>query len=54
MALRSKPLGSDDLLIRLDGDGPAYRQIYRALRAMILSGELPTGSRLPAGHRQER
>jgi len=37
-----------DRLLRLDGHGPAYRQIYRALRALILSGELGRAARLPA------
>jgi GntR family transcriptional regulator/MocR family aminotransferase len=37
-----------NVLVRLDGSGPAYRQIYRALRMMILAGEFAKGSRLPA------
>lgn len=36
------------VLVRLDGRGPAYQQIYRALRAMILAGEFGKESRLPA------
>ncbi|MBX7250385.1 MAG: winged helix-turn-helix domain-containing protein, partial [Candidatus Promineofilum sp.] len=39
-------------MIRLTVDSnnadAAYRQVYRQLRAAILSGELPPGSRLPA------
>jgi GntR family transcriptional regulator/MocR family aminotransferase len=34
--------------IRLDGDGPLFRQLYRALRAGILDGVVPPGTRLPA------
>ncbi len=34
--------------IRLDGDGPLFRQLYRALRGGILDGIVPPGSRLPA------
>lgn len=33
--------------LKLDGDGPTFRQIYRALRARIVGGELATGTRLP-------
>jgi GntR family transcriptional regulator/MocR family aminotransferase len=40
--------GTTDLLLTLDGVGPAYRQIYRSLRSAILSGKLPVGSRFPA------
>jgi len=32
----------------LDGEGPLYRQTYRALRGLVLDGTLPPGSRLPA------
>lgn len=32
----------------LDGRGPVYEQIYRALRAAILSGRAPAGLRLPS------
>ncbi len=32
----------------LDGTGPAYRQIYRSLRAAILAGRVPAGGRLPS------
>jgi GntR family transcriptional regulator/MocR family aminotransferase len=39
---------SANVLVTLDGSGPAYQQIYRSLRAMILAGEFPHGSRLPA------
>lgn len=39
---------SADMLVRLDGAGPAYQQIYRSLRTMILGGEFGKGSRLPA------
>lgn len=34
--------------VRLDGQGPLYRQLYRALRHAIGSGALPTGGRLPS------
>jgi GntR family transcriptional regulator/MocR family aminotransferase len=34
--------------LALDGDGPLYRQAYRALRAAILDGTLPSGKRLPS------
>jgi GntR family transcriptional regulator / MocR family aminotransferase len=34
------------MLLGLDGQGPVYQQIYRALRAAILSGTLPPHSRL--------
>ena len=37
-----------NVLVRLDGRGPAYQQIYRTLRAMILAGEFGKESRLPA------
>jgi GntR family transcriptional regulator/MocR family aminotransferase len=33
--------------LKLDGTGPAFRQIYRALRASIVGGELAAGTRLP-------
>jgi GntR family transcriptional regulator/MocR family aminotransferase len=36
------------VIVRLDGAGPAYQQIYRSLRAMMLVGEFGKGSRLPA------
>jgi len=32
----------------LDGSGPAYRQIYRSIRAAILAGRVPAGGRLPS------
>jgi GntR family transcriptional regulator / MocR family aminotransferase len=34
--------------LTLDGEGSRYRQLYRALRAAILSGALRAGTRLPA------
>src|SRR5262245_57184622 len=34
--------------LALDGDGPLYRQAYRALRGAILDGRLAPGERLPA------
>src|SRR5690348_2762561 len=34
--------------IRLDGDGPLFRQLYRALRTGIIDGVVPAGTRLPA------
>lgn len=39
------------MFIRLDGDGPAWRQIYRRIREAILEGKLVPGSRLPATRR---
>jgi GntR family transcriptional regulator/MocR family aminotransferase len=42
--------GGNLLALDLDrqGAGPLYRQLYAGLRAMILDGRLPSGSRLPA------
>ena len=34
----------------LDGDGPLYRQIRRAIADPILAGHLPPGTRLPSEH----
>src|SRR4030042_1395101 len=36
------------LWLQLDGDGSLQRQLYRELRAAILSGRLAGGTRLPA------
>ena len=36
------------LWIRLDGEGPLHRQLYRALRGAVLSGRLRAGKRLPS------
>lgn len=36
------------MLLKLDGKGPLYQQIYQTLRRMILDGKLPAGSRLPS------
>jgi GntR family histidine utilization transcriptional repressor len=36
--------------ITLDGNGPLYRQIERAVRAEILSGRWPAGHRIPSEH----
>jgi len=33
--------------LKLDGTGPAFRQIYRAIRTRIASGALAAGTRLP-------
>jgi len=33
---------------KLDGEGPLYQQVYRALRGAILSAELAPGSRVPS------
>jgi GntR family transcriptional regulator / MocR family aminotransferase len=33
--------------LTLDGNGPAFRQIYRAIRGRILNGELAASTRLP-------
>lgn len=35
------------MFIELDGDGPAYQQLTRALKAAILNGSLSAGTRLP-------
>lgn len=34
------------MIYRLDGDGPLYLQLYRSVRAAIVSGKLEAGSRL--------
>ncbi len=34
--------------LTLDGDGPLFRQLHRALRTGILDGVVPPGTRLPA------
>jgi GntR family transcriptional regulator / MocR family aminotransferase len=34
--------------LTLDGDGPLFRQLYRALRQGIVNGTVPAGTRLPA------
>lgn len=36
------------MLLILDGNGPIYRQVYRALRLWILDGRLPSGTRVPS------
>jgi len=36
------------LWLRLDGNGPRFRQLYRALRAAIVDGTLAPGAKLPA------
>jgi GntR family transcriptional regulator/MocR family aminotransferase len=36
------------MFLELDGDGPLHQQLYRALRAEILSARLAPGSRLPS------
>jgi GntR family transcriptional regulator/MocR family aminotransferase len=36
------------LWLRLDGEGPLHRQVYRGLRAALLEGRLAAGARLPA------
>ena len=36
------------MLVPLDGEGPLYRQIYRALRSEILTRNLSPGARLPS------
>ena len=33
--------------LKLDGEGPAYRQVYRAVKARIAAGELKAGAKLP-------
>jgi GntR family transcriptional regulator / MocR family aminotransferase len=34
--------------VSLEGDGPLYQRLYRALRRAILDGRLPAGARLPS------
>ncbi len=36
------------MYLDLDGDGPLYRQVTRALKAAVLDGRLAAGARLPA------
>src|SRR4051812_2123351 len=36
------------MLIRLEGDGALYQQVYRGLRAAIFDGRLPPRARLPS------
>jgi GntR family transcriptional regulator/MocR family aminotransferase len=36
------------MFLKLDGNGPLYRQVYRALRAAILSRRVAPGERLPS------
>ena len=36
------------MLLRLEGGGPLYQRIYRALRRDILAGQLAPGTRLPS------
>src|SRR5262245_43005446 len=38
----------NSLWLRLDGEGPRFRQLYRALRAAIVDGTLSSGAKLPA------
>jgi len=35
------------MIANLDGEGPLYQQLYRAVRSSILSGGIARGSRLP-------
>jgi GntR family transcriptional regulator/MocR family aminotransferase len=42
------------LTIEKDDPEPAYRQVYKRLREAILSGEIPAGTRLPAGRQLAR
>ena len=39
-----------DPVIELDGNGPLYKQIERAVRGEILSGRWPPGHRIPPEH----
>ncbi|MFQ5955399.1 MAG: histidine utilization repressor [Kiloniellales bacterium] len=39
-----------DFELRLDGDGPLYQQIKRAIAGPILAGEFPPGHRIPSEH----
>ena len=36
------------MFLILDGNGPQYGQLIRAMRTAILSGRIRSGSRLPA------
>ncbi|MGH7822618.1 MAG: PLP-dependent aminotransferase family protein, partial [Candidatus Binatia bacterium] len=36
------------MLLRLDGEGPIYEQVYRAIRTEILSGRLSPGRKIPS------
>src|SRR6185436_12192704 len=36
------------MYLTLDGDGPLYRQLTRALKAAVLDGRLAAGAQLPA------
>src|SRR5262250_1473066 len=40
--------GQSAMFCQLDGAGPLYQQVYRALRTDILSRRLPPGTRLPS------
>src|SRR4051812_1058463 len=42
-----EPLRPFDMLLSLDGHGPRYAQITRALRVAIQDEVLPAGTRLP-------
>lgn len=42
------------MLLELDGRGPRYQQLTRALSAAIRSGRLPAGSRVPASRELAR
>src|SRR5690606_18925809 len=45
----SDPGGGDQLIhLELDGGGPVYGQLVRALKSAVLEGRLAPGSRLPA------
>lgn len=39
------------MLLKMQGRGPLYERIYRALRQAILGGEMPRGMRLPSTRR---
>lgn len=45
-ALKKKP----EQVIALDGNGPIYKQIERAVRGEIMSGRWPPGHRIPPEH----
>jgi GntR family transcriptional regulator / MocR family aminotransferase len=36
------------VLLKLEGEGPLYQRLYRALRGAILDGRFPAGARLPS------
>jgi len=43
-----QPIDEVSVFLELDGNGPAYAQLTRALKASILSGRLQANTRLPS------